>query len=81
MRVLATRRDNVNVCYILSVLENRRYSKRCVIQNGVLLKRCVIEKVRYSKRCLIQNGVLLKRVLLKRCVIEKVCYSTKGVLP
>ena len=55
MRVLATRRDNVNVCYILSVLENMRYSKRCVIQNGVLLKRvllkrCVIEKVCYSTK-------------------------------
>ena len=34
---------------LLSVLEKVRYSKRCVIQNGVLLKKCVIEKVCYQK--------------------------------
>ena len=54
--VLAKRRHNANVCYLKGSLiwkevlfGKARYSKRCVIQKGVLLKRRVIEKVCHPK--------------------------------
>ena len=48
--VLAKRRD-MQICVIWkeASFEKARYSKRCVIKKGVLLKRCVIENVCYPK--------------------------------
>ena len=70
---------------VWSILEKVRYSKRCVIQNGVLLKRCVIRKVMLFNMVCYWKGVLFTKGVLnytpwvaKWCVIQ-MCVNQRCV--